>query len=276
MSKALLKRIVFGLLFSITIILGVLYCKEAFFLVFLFILIIAMREFYMITKLAGASPLSWLGIFTGISVFSTGYMYSFFGDGYWFFFIIVELSLLLIFEIFRDTKTTILNFSALLAGIIYVAFPLTIIQYLFFSEYHSSDYNPYLVLSIFFIIWMNDSGAYMVGSSVGKHKLAPKISPNKTWEGAIGGAILSLILVLLLPQNFLPIPLIERIILAIIVVSFSTLGDLFQSKLKRSVNIKDSGKILPGHGGILDRIDSMLFAFPAVFVYLGIIGYETF
>lgn len=271
MNKSLLKRIVFGLLFSITIILGVLYCKEAFYIVFLLILLIAMREFYDIAKLAGASPMSWLGILTGFSLFSSGYMYSFFGDAYWIFFFILELFVILILETFRKSKTTLLNLSSLFAGILYVAVPLTIIQYLFFSEY-----NPFLVLSIFFIIWMNDSGAYVIGSLFGKHKLAPKISPNKTWEGALGGLALSLTLVWILPQSYIPFATTDRLLLVIIAVVFSTLGDLFQSKLKRSVNIKDSGDILPGHGGILDRIDSMLFAFPAVFIYLGIIGYETF
>lgn len=271
MSKALLKRIVFGLLFSITIILGVLYCKEAFYIVFFLILLVAMREFYDIAALAGASPLSWLGIIAGASLFSTGYMYSFFGDAYWVFFLLLELFIILIWETFRASGTTLLNLSSLFAGIFYVAVPLTVIQYLFFTEY-----TPFLVLSIFFIIWMNDSAAYVIGSLLGKHKLAPRISPNKTWEGAIGGLVFSLILVYFLPVNYLPFPNMERLYLAFVVVVFSTLGDLFQSKLKRSVNIKDSGDILPGHGGILDRIDSMLFAFPATFVYLGIIGYETF
>lgn len=271
MNKALLKRIVFGLLFSITIILGILYCKEAFFIVFFLILLIAMKEFYNIAKLAGASPLSWLGITVGVSLFSTGYMYSFFDDAYWLFFLLLELFFILIWETFRTSKTTLLNLSSLFAGIFYVAIPLTIIQYLFLSEY-----NPFLVLSIFFIIWMNDSAAYTIGSLLGKRKLAQRISPNKTWEGAIGGLISSLILVWFLPASYLPFSLTEKLFLAFVVVLFSTLGDLFQSKLKRSVNIKDSGDILPGHGGILDRIDSMLFAFPATFVYLGIIGYETF
>lgn len=271
MSKALLKRIVFGLLFSVTIILGVLYCKEAFFVVFFIILLIGMDEFYKIARLAGASPLSWLGIVAGASLFFIGYMYSFFEDSYWLFFFILELFIILIVETFRSSKSTILNLSSLFAGIFYVAVPITIIQYLFFTEY-----NPFLVLSIFFIIWMNDSAAYVIGSLLGKHKLAPKISPNKTWEGAIGGLVASLVLVWLLPHSYLPFTALERTFLALIVVIFSTLGDLFQSKLKRSVDIKDSGDILPGHGGILDRIDSMLFAFPAVFIYLGIIGYETF
>ncbi|PVX49875.1 phosphatidate cytidylyltransferase [Balneicella halophila] len=271
MNKALLKRIVFGLLFSITIILSVLFYKETFFAVFFLILLLAMREFYLIAKLAGAMPLSWLGIITGATVFSSGYMHSSFKDAYWMYFIILELSLVLICEIFRETKTTVLNIGSLFSGILYIALPLTIIQYLFYIEY-----NPYLILSIFFIIWANDSGAYIIGSLFGKHKLAPKISPNKTWEGAIGGALSSLTLGYFLPEKLLNFPIYERLILVIVIIVFSTLGDLFQSKLKRSVNIKDSGKILPGHGGILDRIDSMLFAFPAVFVYLGIIGYETF
>lgn len=271
MGKDLLKRTVFGLLFSITIIVSVGYYKEAFYAVFFVLLILGMWEFYAIAKLTGASPLRWLGLLTGVTLFSAGYRYSFFGDAFWIFFIILEIFVILIFETFRNSKTTISNLSTLFAGLLYVAIPLTIIQYLFFQEY-----NPYLVLSIFLIIWTNDSAAYLIGSIWGRHKLAKKISPKKTWEGALGGLAFSMLLPAFLPQSFLPIALTDRFVLTFVVVIFSTLGDLFQSKLKRAVNIKDSGDILPGHGGILDRIDSMLFAFPAVFVYLGIIGYETF
>ncbi len=271
MSKELLKRTVFGLLFGITIILSVLYYKEGFYGVFFVLLVLGMWEFYAIAKRSGARPLRFLGLLTGVTIFSAGYRYSFFNDSFWIYFIVLEIFLILTVETFRHSKTTVINISTVLAGLLYVAIPITVIQYLFFREY-----NPYLVLSIFFIIWANDSGAYVIGSLFGKHKLAKSISPKKTWEGAIGGSVVSMLLPMFLPQSFLPFELIDRFTLTLVVVIFSTLGDLFQSKLKRSVNIKDSGNILPGHGGILDRIDSMLFAFPAVFVYLGILGYETF
>ncbi len=271
MNSNLVKRTIFGLLFTLTIVGAILYSKETFFAVFLLLLILGLKEFYNITKLTGASPLSWVGIFVGASLFVVGFMYSFFGSSYGVFFLLLEIFLVLILETFRNSKTTLANLSSLFMGLVYVAIPLTLIQYLFFQ-----DYNPYLVLSIFFIIWINDTGAYVFGSLLGKHKLAPTISPNKTWEGAVSGMLCGLLLCYFLPENFLPFTVIERIGLGFVVVIFGTLGDLFQSKLKRSVNIKDSGNLIPGHGGILDRIDSILFAFPAVFIYLGIIGYQTF
>ncbi len=271
MSKELLKRTVFGLLFSITLIISVLYCKEIFYIVFFLLLVLGMWEFYAIAKLAGGSPLRWFGLLTGASLFTAGYRYSFFDDSFWFYLPLIEVFILLAIETFRNSKTTTLNISMVIASLFYVAIPLTIIQYLFFKEY-----NPYLVLSIFFIIWTNDSGAYIIGSLLGRNKLAPTISPKKTWEGAIGGFVLSMLLPIFLPEIFLPFDMTIRFILTFIIVLSGTLGDLFQSKLKRSVNIKDSGNILPGHGGILDRIDSMLFAFPSVFIFLGLIGYKTF
>ncbi len=271
MSRELLKRTVFGLLFSVTLIVSVLYYKELFYIVFLLLLVLGMWEFYNISKLSGGAPLRWFGLLTGISLFTAGYLYSFFNNSFGFYIVLIEVFILLAIETFRNSKITTLNISMVIGSLFYIAIPLTIIQYLFFKEY-----NPYLVLSIFFIIWTNDSGAYIIGSLLGKHKLAPAISPKKTWEGAIGGFAFSMLLPLLLPENFLPFDMTTRLILTLIIVISSTLGDLFQSKLKRSVNIKDSGNILPGHGGILDRIDSMLFAFPAVFIYLGLIGYRTF
>ncbi len=271
MNSNLVKRTIFGLLFVASVIGAMLYGKETFFLAFLFLLIFGLREFYTIAKMSGANPVSWLGIFMGVSLFAVGFAYSFYGASYWLFFFLLELLLVLIVETFRKSETTVANLSSLFGGLVYVAVPLTLVQYLFFKTY-----NPYLVLSIFFIIWCNDTGAFVFGSLLGKHKLAPSISPNKTWEGAIGGLICGVLLCYFLSEKFLPFGLLERMGLAVLVVIFGTLGDLFQSKLKRSVNLKDSGSVIPGHGGILDRIDSMLFAFPIVFIYLGILGYQTF
>lgn len=271
MNKSFLKRAVFGAVFSTTLVVGVLFYKEAFYFVFLLLLALGLKEYYQIAKLAGAKVDLWKGLLAGISLFTAGYIYSFWENPYYFFVFFIVAFGILVLEIFSNSKQIITDLGTLFFGLVYVAVPLTITQYLFYREY-----NPYLVLSIFLVIWMNDSGAYIIGSLFGKNKLAPRISPKKTWEGALGGLLFSLILISLLPKSFLSFGYTERIVFGLVIVIFGTLGDLFQSALKRNVNIKDSGTILPGHGGILDRIDSMLFAIPAVFVYLGLIGYKTF
>ncbi|MBU1535031.1 phosphatidate cytidylyltransferase [Myxococcota bacterium] len=125
------------------------------------------------------------------------------------------------------------------------------------------------------IVWLNDTGAYFVGKSMGKHKFSPVVSPNKTWEGAIGGTFASCLAgvgaTFYVPGLTIPV----AIILAVFVGTFGQLGDLAESLLKRSFGVKDSGNLLPGHGGILDRIDALLFAFPIMFGYLYIAAYRS-
>ena len=135
-------------------------------------------------------------------------------------------------------------------------------------ETSSVTYNPILPLSIFVFIWLSDTGAYCVGSLIGKHRLFERISPKKSWEGSIGGGIFSIASSLGFAHFFPFMPGWQWVGLAIVVVIFGTWGDLTESLMKRQLGIKDSGNILPGHGGMLDRFDSALMAIPAAVVYL--------
>jgi phosphatidate cytidylyltransferase len=136
--------------------------------------------------------------------------------------------------------------------------------------------NPLYALAVFCFVWVNDTFAYLVGIKFGKHKLAEKISPKKTWEGFFGGLVFAIIAGFLfdyftsdeITKIVEPNNLFKWIGFAVVVVVFGTLGDLFESYLKRSLEVKDSGTILPGHGGLLDRLDSILFATPAALIYL--------
>lgn len=158
----------------------------------------------------------------------------------------------------------------------YIALPLSTINVIAFRQAADGlNYYYYLLpLSIFIFLWTNDTGAYCTGSLFGKHKLFPRISPAKSWEGSIGGGILVLIVasvmyfIELQGENLSGLNLIEWLGLGLVVVVFGTWGDLVESLLKRTLGIKDSGYILPGHGGILDRLDSSLMAIPASVVYL--------
>ena len=129
-------------------------------------------------------------------------------------------------------------------------------------------FSPNVILGYFFFLWANDTGAYVCGSLFGKNKLAPGISPNKTWEGSAGGAFLVIVLVSVNYYFFRDLSLANWMVIGIIVIVMGTLGDLTKSVLKRSRNVKDCGRMLPGHGGILDRFDSLMGSVPLVYTYL--------
>jgi phosphatidate cytidylyltransferase len=155
----------------------------------------------------------------------------------------------------------------------YIALPFSLINVLAFNATNEGmvTFNTLLPLSIFIFLWVNDSGAYCVGSLLGRHKLFPRISPGKSWEGSVGGAVFVLaaayaISYFLDQEQMLTMP--AWLGLGLVVVVFGTWGDLVESLFKRTLGIKDSGSILPGHGGMLDRFDSSLLAIPAAVVYL--------
>jgi phosphatidate cytidylyltransferase len=130
------------------------------------------------------------------------------------------------------------------------------------------SFNPYIPLGFLIILWSNDTGAYLAGKSFGKHKLFERISPNKTWEGFVGGLILALFVGFNLAQYFGGLERWQWAVMAVIIAVFGTLGDLVESMLKRTLGVKDSGNILPGHGGLMDRFDGLLLAAPLVFLFL--------
>lgn len=157
-------------------------------------------------------------------------------------------------------------------GQLYIAVPLalTIRLTLVVDPFSSmTQYNGLLLLAIFIFIWVNDTGAYLVGSRWGKRRLAPNISPKKSVEGSIGGLLLVLLSAVILRLLLFPeLSWLRILLIAVVVAIFGTIGDLFESSLKRRAGVKDSGKLIPGHGGILDRIDSLLLAVPAVYLLL--------
>jgi phosphatidate cytidylyltransferase len=170
-------------------------------------------------------------------------------------------------ELFRQKKTPFNNISVTFTGIIYISGPfilLNMIPYSFMEKHQAGldSFSP--ILSIFILIWCNDTFAYLTGRLIGKHKLFERISPKKTWEGFLGGVFFAVIAGILL-AHFLDQSYIKFIVYALVAGVIGTLGDLAESMLKRSVDVKDSGTILPGHGGILDRFDAVLFVVPVIF-----------
>lgn len=178
---------------------------------------------------------------------------------------------MMITELYLKKKNPTGNWAYSMLSQLYVALPFALLNVLAFQnspETGSVTYNPILPLSIFVFIWLSDTGAYCVGSLIGKHRLFERISPKKSWEGSIGGGIFSIASSLGFAHFFPFMPGWQWVGLAIIVVIFGTWGDLTESLMKRQLGIKDSGNILPGHGGMLDRFDSALMAIPAAVVYL--------
>lgn len=188
---------------------------------------------------------------------------------------------LLVSELYLKKKNPLNNWTYAMMSQIYIALSFAMLNVL---AYHSIgnegelsnyqvQYNPILPLSIFIFTWINDTGAYCTGMLFGKHRLFERISPKKSWEGSIGGGVFSIIAAIVMAHYFPFMPISIWIGLALTVVIFGTLGDLTESLLKRTIGIKDSGNILPGHGGMLDRFDSTLMAVPAAVVYLYIISF---
>lgn len=183
---------------------------------------------------------------------------------------------LFISGLYTKSSDSVNDWAYTMLSQMYIALPLSTINVIAFRQAADGlNYYYYLLpLSSFIFLWANDTGAYCTGSLFGKHKLFPRISPAKSWEGSIGGGILVLIVASVIyyiesqGENLSGLNLIEWLGLGLVVVVFGTWGDLVESLLKRTLGIKDSGYILPGHGGILDRLDSSLMAIPASVVYL--------
>lgn len=190
---------------------------------------------------------------------------------------IITIVYLFIAELYLKQPNPINDWAYTMLGQMYVTLPFALIFFLAFQIdiMNGATFDMLLPLSLFIFLWVNDSGAYCVGSLIGKHKLFPRISPGKTWEGSIGGGVLVLVVAGVIgyfannnPANPHLMSMPQWIGFGAVVAVFGTWGDLVESLFKRTLGIKDSGDILPGHGGMLDRFDSSLLAIPASVIYL--------
>ena len=188
---------------------------------------------------------------------------------------LLTLVYLFVSELYAKNENAVNDWAYTMLGQMYVALPLSMINVLAFNAATDGSirFNYIIPLSIFIFLWMNDTGAYCTGSLIGRHKLFPRVSPAKSWEGSIGGAVLVMAASWIVGTyaidhgaDVLTVP--QWLGLGLVVVVFGTWGDLVESLFKRTLGIKDSGTILPGHGGMLDRFDSSLMAMPAAVVYL--------
>ena len=175
-------------------------------------------------------------------------------------------------ELFKKHAYPLENIAIGILGVIYVAVPLSLAHFIVFTE--DGMYSPNLMIALLALIWIYDSGAYLFGISLGKHRLFERISPKKSWEGSIGGTLMALAAAFLISKQIGEIGLVHWLILTLLVTVMSTFGDLSESLLKRRFGLKDSGQLIPGHGGLLDRFDSLLFAIPVFVCYLEFVLYQ--
>lgn len=242
-----------------------------FFVVFLLLTLVTLREFFRLSKLEGASPVLLPGILMGLWLLIQQFLKFELNLGLRMQTGFLALALILfIIELFRDHQTPFLNLGMMIMGTIYIGIPMGLLPSLLYLD--GATYHPVMLIFILMVIWVHDTGAYLVGISFGKTPLIKKISPKKTVEGLIGGVILGFIAVWIFTLFSKPIGTEKLFLLASVIMLFANLGDLFESKWKRHLGIKDSGKSLPGHGGWLDRLDSILMALPAVYLMLELIG----
>lgn len=182
--------------------------------------------------------------------------------------LLVIFSSLFITGLFQKIPEAFVQTGLQITGIIYIIIPFALLNIV---AIHGALFNPVLVLGFVLSVWSYDTLAYFTGSIFGKHKMFEHISPNKTWEGFVGGSAGAVICCFIFSKYSKELSLAEWIGVAAIIIIFGTMGDLLESKFKRSLQLKDSSRILPGHGGFLDRFDAMIMAIPFLFLYINIL-----
>ncbi|WP_340202883.1 phosphatidate cytidylyltransferase [Ascidiimonas sp. W6] len=270
--KELFKRSITGILYVFLLLAAVMLNTQAFNFLFLVFGLVCLYEFKKLIKLSGYYIfLAFLGL-------------------WWLFIYLIEdfhqkksLALLLLAatiltnffllsELFGKKTPKYSNTARFTISLFYIGTGCIFLTMIPYYEYH---FSKFLIIGIFVLIWVNDSFAFLVGKTLGKNKLFPSVSPKKTIEGFAGGVFFALIAAYVLSRYHNDLSLLQWFVLAIVVVVTGTVGDLVESKFKRMAGVKDSGAILPGHGGLLDRLDSLVFAAPFAYLTLQIFGYVS-
>jgi phosphatidate cytidylyltransferase len=278
-----LKRAISGAVYIFLLLASILYSTESFLILFGVFLIISLFEFCNLIQVDKLIPvLAGTSLYILVTFFSN-YTESKSSDIQTLDIILLVSTLLIsikcIVFLFDNTIQSVSNLSKYLYLLGYITLPFVFITKISFGV---NDYNPKIIIGLFILIWTNDTFAYIVGKSMGKHKLFEKISPKKTIEGFFGGLIFAIFagylisMYLIKPSaQFSDKSILIWVIIAAIVGVIGTIGDLIESKFKRIAGVKDSGKIMPGHGGVLDRLDSVIFVAPFIFLFYKILYYVS-
>ncbi len=253
----------------------------SFFISGLVLLIGSQYEYYTIIRNAGIKPQLIPGIIAGV----TAYVFSTLAAAGYFplkalLALLPMMLIIMIIELYRKQEKPFDSLAHTFFGMIYTALPFTMFPFAAFSRtgldslisHQSIVFSPGIIIGFFLLIWANDTGAYLAGITLGRHKLFERVSPKKTWEGFFGGALTAIGVSWLLSGWLGVVSAVDWVIVSLIISIAGTYGDLVESMLKRSLGIKDSGSIMPGHGGFLDRFDSAILSFPLVYLFISLFG----
>ncbi|WP_352423617.1 phosphatidate cytidylyltransferase [Proteiniphilum sp.] len=269
--KDIFTRAGAGTIYILVILFGLLGGRFSFLAVFGTILGSGLFEFYRMVEKDTTHAISKIfNILMGVVIFISVFLYLESINIYLLpVFILTYLLILIASAIFLRRDDILHGIIYSVFGQVYITMPLSLLMFISYSpDMANNEYNWVPVLALFVFLWVNDTAAYFIGSLIGKHKLIEHISPKKSIEGFIAGIFFTLLASLIFSRLYPGFTPIFWMGLSVVVALFGTLGDLFESLIKRTCNVKDAGDLIPGHGGILDRIDSLLVAIPAVFLYL--------
>ena len=261
------KRLITGVIGAFIMLFAIYYSEWGFFAVFLFGLVMTQQEFYKLIIANGVVPLKTFGTIVGIVLYTMIFMVERKVIPFdWFFMILPLTSTIFFIKLYKkDEKKPFTNIAFTFLGIIYVALPFSLLSV---AAYVHGYYSYQIVIGLFLILWASDTGAYFAGIQFGKRKLFERVSPKKSWEGSVGGALLSLAFACLISCYFEDLEMWQWFVVSVITIVTGTYGDLVESLFKRSMDIKDSGRKLPGHGGFLDRFDGLLLSIPFIIIFL--------
>lgn len=272
--KNLIVRTVSGVVFLAIFLFALLTHQLIFGAIFTFVVIVMSVEYLSISIGKKDLLVKVISILSSSLLFLIVFMIYGYGISYkWLMIIPLLLSIIFIALLYQKDKEGSHSYPYLFSSLLYIALPFALINIITFKN---GEFNGSIILALMIILWSSDVGAYVFGMLFGQnngHKLFPSISPKKSWEGYIGGLIMSIIAgYIMFISHLFPFELIHCITLSVIVNVFGTFGDLAESQFKRNFGVKDSGKIMPGHGGLLDRFDGALLAFPASIAYIILLG----
>jgi phosphatidate cytidylyltransferase len=264
----LTQRILTGLVGSAAVMTSIVFSPWSYFVIFLFITVMTLLEFYKLTGLDGMIPQKTFGTVCGALVFCASFLIEMEHISWRYYFLMFPLiSLVFLIKLYKFERKPFTNIAFTILGIFYVAMPFALLN---IAAFENGIYNYEIMLGCLLILWANDTGAYFAGTFFGKTKLFERISPKKSWEGAAGGALLGLLFAWGVSEYFVTIAVWQWFVIAVLIIIGGDYGDLVESLLKRSIEIKDSGNSLPGHGGFMDRFDGLLISAPFIVAFLEI------
>ena len=266
--KELLPRTISGLVFAAIVMACIFISPWTYAALMLFVVIVGTFEMSRLHHMSDKLDLILCELFTVLSFLLAALVALNVVPQRWLILELLFLSLPFLYSLFSGKRSVKDVFAYIYSSLVFLSLPCSLMLFMYRSDLFGTMAGPWLIMLVFCLLWVNDIFAYLTGRLLGKHKLYERISPGKTIEGSIGGVLFTLVLLIVFCHysGWFPIP--HAIGLAIIAVVFGTLGDLCESMLKRQAGVKDSGKLIPGHGGMLDRFDSIMFSVPFIFVYL--------